>query len=237
MKGLDNIHRLVTEANDVDVQEGKVAYYRYLEVCHRVSGYFPEYTLEQIVAVFVALSPNNDYKGNLKSTLAVLTGHRRKMDPKSITTSTYGHCRDRAYSYLDGVSFLETSKGKKIRAFYRNILNPLDPEPVTIDGHAFNAWRNEVTTMKDVATRMNGSTYDLVATDFRKVGKKLGLIPNQVQAICWFAWKRKHRILSKVPQLHLFVDKTQDFWETASILDDILWVNKNAEFLYTEVTK
>ncbi len=207
-----NIIKTLNAADSVDIDEGRLSYFRYNEVLKNLAAFY-SVGFPETVAVFAALSPNSDYLGNLRSTATVVKGWKAGVDVERIRVVTYNHCRDRAFEYLNGTSFLETVKGKKIRSFYSNILNPLDPEPVTIDGHAVNVWRGRRMTLKAVATdgRFN---YEIVAADYRAAANRVGLLPNQVQAITWFAWKRIHAILFPGRQLELFRDNSADLWRT-----------------------
>lgn len=217
--GVENLMRVLEQADSIDLAEGRLAYSRYNEVCRRIAERY-DYELEKTIAVFAALSPNNDYRGNIRSTLSVIEGHKTGKSLGRIKISTYNHCRDRAFSYLEGVDFLGTVKGEKIRSFYLNILNPLNPSPVTIDGHAVNAWRGERVNLKTVV-RERGFKYDEVADDFRTVAQIALMLPNQLQATIWFTWKRIHRIIYKPRQLHLFRDVSEDFWQTLTTFEDV----------------
>lgn len=213
-----NIRKVLDRADEIDINEGRVAYYRYREVCARVANQYG-YPLEKVIACFAALSPNLDYRGNLRSLLSVIDGHASGRPASSITTAGYNHCRDRAYSYLSDVSFLDTVKGPKIRSFYHNILNPLDASYVTIDGHAVNITKGKVMPLKSVAAK--SFNYELIATAYKAVAHRTGLVPNQLQAITWFTWKRINNIVYTPPQLGLFEDRTQDLWRTVLMLDDL----------------
>lgn len=200
-------------ADAIDIDEGRLSYFRYHEVLRNLAEHF-EAPFAETVAVFCALSPNSDYQGNLRSTATVIKCHREGIPVDRIRVVTYNHCRDRAFEYLNGVSFLQTTKGKKIRSFYQNILNPMDPFPVTIDGHAVNVWRGRRMNLKDVAGPKGRFNYEDVAGDYRIAAARVGLLPNQVQAITWFAWKRIHKILFPGRQLLLFRDISADTWRT-----------------------
>lgn len=215
-RGVKNILALLDRADAADIGEGRVAYYRYNEVMRGISELYAT-PLDRVTACFAALSPNNDYVKNLRSAVTLIKGYREGASFESLPVSTYRHCAVRAWGYLDGVDFLGTVKGKKIRAFYQNILNPLDPYPVTIDGHAVNAWANERRNLKDVATAR--FDYEEVAGDFRTVARRLGLQAHQTQAIAWFAWKRINRILYQ-GQLELWGDAS-DLWKTLRSPEEI----------------
>lgn len=205
-----NIRRILNQADEIDISEGRVSYWRYHEVLTNLAEFYGV-DLPRTVAVFAALSPNADYQGNLRSAASVLAGWWAGVECDRIRVTTYNHCRDRAYSYLEGVSFLETVSGKKIRSFYSNILNPMDPEPVTIDGHAVNVWNGRRRTLKTV---VGGWNYETVSAAYRETARVVGLLPNQVQSITWFAWKRIHKIHFPGRQLELFRDNSADLWRT-----------------------
>ena len=230
--GTENILRVnLSRADDIDRKEGKLAYIRYKTVCARLSSAYG-YTLPETVAVVAALSPNCDYYKNLRSAMSLLSGHRAGRPVERIRVASYNHCRNRAYEYLNGVSFLETVRGLKIRSFYLNICDPLDPLPVTIDGHARNAHRNDRRPMKD--SLIKPKDYLIIADDFRTAADRLGILPNQLQATVWFCWKRTNRILYEPPQNHLFINRAGDYWKTLSIVRDLTEYDELTE---TEIRK
>jgi hypothetical protein len=206
------------QADPTDIDEGRLSYFRYNEVLRGLADFY-SVDFAKCVAVFAALSPNSDYQGNLRSTASVLAGWRDGVDPTRIRVVTYNHCRDRAFTYLNGVDFLATVGGKKIRSFYLNILNPMDPEPVTIDGHAVNIWSGRRVALKAVAS--TSFNYSAVAFDYRTAAARIGLLPNQVQAITWFTWKRIHNIYYPGGQLEFFADRSADLWRTIQDPRDI----------------
>lgn len=70
---IDNLLRMFSRADAIDRDEGMRAYFRYHSImCDLSRRYSIE--LERVVAVFVSLSPNSDYAGNLRSTVSVLAG-------------------------------------------------------------------------------------------------------------------------------------------------------------------
>lgn len=208
-----NIIDVLNAADAFDINEGRLAYFRYNEVLKNLAEFYGV-PFPDAVAAFAALSPNNDYLGNLRSTATLLKGFRAGVECDRIVATTYNGCKDRAFSYLAGTSFLGTVGGKKIRAFYRNILNPLDPSAVTIDGHAVNIWRSRRVNLQKVAAKKFRWQYDRVAIDYFSAADRVKLLPNQVQAITWFAWKRIHNILYPGRQFELFRDVSGDFWKT-----------------------
>lgn len=62
--------------------------------------------------------------------------------------------------------------------------------------------------------------YNEIAADYRAVAARAGLLPNQLQAITWFTWKRINRIVYPGRQLNLFNDNS-DLWRTFADADKI----------------
>jgi hypothetical protein len=204
VSGADNILKVFARADRTDLDEGLAAYFRYRQTMEAV-GKLYGYTLEQTAAAFSALSPNNDYVGNLRSLVSVIVAHKeareRGEEPgetERFTVSSYRACARRALLYLSGTPFLEHAKGPKTRSFYLNITQPWLPYHVTVDGHMVSVWTGERLRVKEVARSKalgSGRRYGRVADDFRLVAYRLGILPNQVQAVTWFAWKRINRIV------------------------------------------
>ncbi len=199
----DHLRALLDKADAIDLRDGMSAYSTYHKVIENFAlAYGAKF--EPTLAAFCALSPQNDYYGNLRSLASVLSAVQHSIPVENVIVSTYSHCRNRAYSYLTGsADFLSSVKGLKIRAFYANILDPADPIPVTIDGHMVCAWRGINVPMKAASVRP--SEYDEIAKATRELADDLKLIPNQLQAIIWLTRKRLERIKYN-PQLKLFGD-------------------------------
>lgn len=215
MKHLVTMYNL---ADRIDREEGRLAYHRYYQVMFRIACSWGV-PMDRVVAAFAALSPNSDYLGNVRSLVSVLDGLKLGVPHDRITVSTYKHCRDRAIAYLEGAEeFLSHAKGRKTRAFYRNIRAPDDPEPVTVDGHIYAIWSNRPNiTMKDA--KVTPRIYDEIAADIRELALAIGVIPNQLQATLWFTRKRVRNIIYN-GQFDLFLDPT-DAWQTYLAIEDI----------------
>jgi len=190
--GADNLKWFYSQADDTDRQEGKLAYFRYNSVMYMLSNFY-DMPLSRVTAAFCHLSPNNDYIGNLRSLVSVLEGMRKGVADEDIIISTYNHCKDRAISSLRGDPFETKTRGLKILSFYHNILNPLDPNYVTVDGHMIAAYRDEPdANMKE--SIVGRREYREIANEFFKMAAEMDLIPNQLQATIWFTRKRIYNI-------------------------------------------
>ena len=204
-------------SDEIDRREGALAYSRYHALLSAIAGHY-DFEFEPTVAAFAALSPNNDYRGNLRSLVSVLAGVRRGRSADEITVSTYKACRNRAYGYaVKEVSFRDTVRGPKIRAFYFNILDPQDRRHVTLDGHMVAAYRNNYGTMKE--NLIKPKDYDRVARTVKRLASREKLIPNQLQATIWFTRKRLLNVIYDA-QGDLF-RAVDDQWQTMMRVDTI----------------
>lgn len=215
---LANLRKILNQADATDMREGQLAYARYNQLLKSISArYRRDFLL--VTAAFVALSPNNDYMGNLRSLISILEGMKEGIPRDRVTVSTYKACRDRAWSYLVGDDdFLTSSGGPKTRAFFHNITRPALDAYVTIDGHMVGAYRDNAGTMKDNIIR-NAGEYHTIAGAVKALAGEVSMIPNQVQAIIWFTRKRLLGVKYDA-QLDLF-SAWDDKWKTLVDLDTI----------------
>lgn len=191
-------------ADAIDRNEGAKAYSEYNQVMQAFAQYYA-FDFKPVVAAFVAMSPNSDYIGNLRSLASLLNGINEQIPLEQINVATYRHNLKRAYGYMHGEPF--EPRGAKISAFYQNIVNPFDPVPVTIDGHMVGCYLDNDFTMKELIIRRK--QYNEIADDFRLLAKALGILPNQLQATLWFTRKRVLNIRYRADDLFAPPD---DIW-------------------------
>lgn len=201
---IDNIEQWWAASDTLDREIGADAYENYSIMMARFAQAYGV-DVARVTAAFCALSPNSDYFGNLRSLVSVLEYGQEA------TVSTYKHCRDRACSYLLGEPFETPKRGLKILSFYKNIRDPADPEPVTIDGHMAAIYHQRPTAkMKDWA--IGRREYLEMAAAFRAVALRVGLRPNQLQATLWHTRKRVLGIKFD-PHRHMFQDAGRILFE------------------------
>lgn len=217
-KGGANLKWMLGQADHVDMSEGQTAYVKYNAVMRQYSDRYG-YQLSKVTAAFCALSPNNDYVGNLRSLTSVIEGLRDGTEHGQIIISTYNHCKYRAIKYLTGEDEFDTDKrGLKIRSFYHNIISPGCPKNVTIDGHIAAAFCGDPNlVMKDVI--LSRKMYREISAVVNRMAKKAELLPNQLQAIIWFTRKRIYRIKYS-PIRDMFSDPS-DQWRIMIPLDEL----------------
>lgn len=193
--GKRNLNKIIALATDHDWKQAREAWHRYHDIllhCGSQHGF----GIEIAVGVFSSLSPNNDYIGNIRDVHKLLTAAAEGCTLDCFTVSTYGANKRKAWAIAHGTPSLDIIKAPKTRNFYLNTVNPTDAHPVTVDGHIFNCWRGKRIPLNSALIRSNNRDYDSVANAIRKIGAERNELPNVIQGVLWYAWKRIHRILS-----------------------------------------
>jgi hypothetical protein len=198
---IGNIFQVYARADRWDIEAGMQAYHGYHKLMADIAKDC-SVPVSIAVGVWAALSPNNGYQSNLDNTRTLIQAFYANKSIEHVKVNTYNPNKRKAWKICQGDDPMSILHAKKTCSFYANTLNPDDPAPVTIDGHMYSVWM--LTRFNMSAARIgNGRQYDLIAADFRQTAKVLGLLPNQLQAICWFTWRRIHNMLSD-SQLGLF---------------------------------
>lgn len=188
---VDNLKRVFDQATAHEIEIGLDAYATYNRIMVKLAQHCAT-TPCVASAVFSALSPNNDYHGNLRDTHTLLTAAMRGRALEDFTVSTYGQNKRKAWRIAHGEDPLKLIVAKKTRSFFLNVHDPQNPEPVTVDGHMVNVWRCQRVNL--VGLRFPHSLYDEVADGVRTLAQSTRLVPCQVQAIVWTVWRRMHWI-------------------------------------------
>lgn len=186
-----NVSDYWNRVTDDDLAAGVAAYPAYLEMMKRISTHY-QTGLVQTTEAFVPLSPNNDYFGNLRSLVSLIVGYK---SGESYVISTYKACGKRAMSYLDGsVSFTDTVKGKKIRAFRHNILYQKNSCEFVLDGHMIAVALGRSMTMTEANLELRGYGYDKLTAPYRRLARRVEMPVHELQATLWHCRKRTEGI-------------------------------------------
>lgn len=135
--------------------------------------------------VIAALSQQKEWELNKRMADAYLKGERVGHLPGALR---------KAAAIMAGADPLDVLPAQlKTGNFYRNILHPDDPDPVTIDRHAHDVLAGLPyigAGGKDVAGNRglsNVNRYALCAHLYREAAMRLGKIPDELQAELWLA--------------------------------------------------
>lgn len=199
---IGNIFTVYSMADHWDREEGMHAYRTYHAIMWEIareSG--KDMTMEKVAGAFAALSPNADYITNLESTRrAVYAYNTWGVEGKDkFQVTSYPANKTKAWRILCGEAPLDVLGGLKTRSFYMNIMYPENTVEVTIDAHMLSVW--SLRRFKVQEANMSPARYLEVARDFVRVAFLLDIFPSQLQAICWFTWKRVNRISFPIDKL------------------------------------
>lgn len=159
-------------------------------------------------AVFAALSPNNDYWGNLRDVDRLLAAAAAGKGIQDFTVSTYGNNKRKAWDIAKGGDPDALIVALKTRNFFHNVKDPYDPDWVTIDGHMFNVFHGvrrpiQSKNNKDRVVKVSKWDYLEIAAAVTSFAENHEMIPCQMQAVLWVTWRRIHGIRTP-PQQELW---------------------------------
>jgi hypothetical protein len=177
-------------ANAAELHEGHQWYDNAREVCQHIADN-TSLSLDTVVGVLAALSPNNRWDKNVADTERLIKVSQAGEDTDLIKVSTYGKNKEKAIRILTGESPNAVLGGLKVRAFYRCILGS---DAVCIDGHAYAIWAGErISTTKTPS--ISPKLYAAIANDYRIAAERISQIKGvelaacQVQAVTWVVWR------------------------------------------------
>jgi len=160
----------------------------YLEAhnfCKQVSENY-NVSLVTVCAVMSALSPATNYEQNKKDTVNLIKGKR------GYKCTTYGANVKKARAILkDGIPRFSSKTGAKTYNFFFNLLEPDNSAFICVDRHAYVIATGE--TYKGLTPKQYGN----VAQQYTKAAKKLGILPNELQAVLWVDYRHKEEIKFK----------------------------------------
>lgn len=192
---MENIIKLYRKAKREHIEAG-LNWYRnasaYAEQLAEAYGV----SYDKVCGVISALSPGCSWEINKRDAekLIFLHVHELHEELSEARIATYGQNIIKALSILEHAG-LETiaekffpgvRSGQKTRAFYLNIFDPENDEPVTIDRHAIAIYEGFKTS---ISKGLTPRQYDRIAEAYRAAAKRLGILPQQLQAVTWVAHK------------------------------------------------
>ena len=195
----ERVRVLVETASDADYRDGSLWYLRAHDHALDLSERYG-LTVRQASGIIAALSPQIGWEQNL----VIADDFTASGGTASVHFSI---CTERARAILDDphADPLDILGGPKVRSFYRNILNPTVPGPVTIDRHAaaILAGLPTPTYLRTYPKLLNRTAiYDLCAAAYRSAARALDLLPHEAQAIAWVRHRRDYaHLYAPIPGL------------------------------------
>ena len=200
----ENLEAVWVKASPADIEAAKASYRRYQTITTAIAEKYG-FGSRVGAGVFAALSPNNDYHGNLRDTNSLLAAAGTGKGIDDFSVSTYGPNKRKAWRIAKGEDPADLIIALKTRNFFHNIVDPESPNWVTIDGHMFNVYHGKRRPIqshnnKDRVVKVTAKDYVIIAQAIKTFAMEKGLIPCQMQGVLWITWRRIHRILTPAQQ-------------------------------------
>lgn len=177
----DNVLAIYDSATDTQRHTGAMWYYD----AHAIACELDDNT-ERSAGVIAALSPQMSWLSNVGAAYSLYAG----VVPDNVLPESVA----KAQRIMSGEDPDSVLGGRKVRSFYRNILLPGTPGPVTVDRHALAiALGADPDTARfnppnpRVLERIGAYTY--VASAYRGAARERGIFPHEMQAVTWVAWR------------------------------------------------
>ncbi len=205
-----NMLRVWDRASAKDIVAAKASYPKYQALTTAIAAKYG-FPARTGAAVFAALSPNNDYHGNLRDTDKLLAAAGAHQSLESFTVSTYGNNKRKAWDIAAGHEDPDhVIVAPKTRNFFHNILDPTDSRFVTIDGHMLNIYNGYRVPLQSRNPRariakVDNKLYGVIAGAVMDLALEKGVLPCEAQGVLWITWRRIHGIHS--PKQHEFWDR------------------------------
>jgi len=178
-----NVWAACLAATDAEIAEGM----RFYDGAHGLCRAFAAVhrtTPSTVAGIYAALSPMNGWEENVANTLDVL----RLGAAARVNTPEPN--RVKAVRIAKGEDPLVVLGGRKVRAFYRGIVDPADREPIPIDRHLIClAIGDKLTKSKLSRAISDRAFYARVESVYADLGRREG-IGNRLAMIAWFVQRR-----------------------------------------------
>ena len=186
-----NVKNIYDLANRQEHSEGLVWYHIANRFAQTIANKH-DLTLVQTAAILAALSPATHWAQNIIDTEALI------INGLEATVSTYHRNKIKASLFLSGeldpiAHYVADKKYSwtKTAAFFSNILNPDEIGKVTIDRHAIRiAHGHNMTAEEAIYYANTPRKYNATSESFYTVAADVGLLPHQLQAVTWLAYRR-----------------------------------------------
>ena len=204
-KGLDNLLWFAKQATDIELSGGLQWYAEAYNACVNLSQLY-DLPLDHVIKCVACLSPQLRWSVNVIAAEVVIRHYvsggyipsyndyltkvanlkQLGSDPRlpQIKANVTGANKVKALWILQGYNALG---GQKVNSFADNIFRFSDSQSVTVDSHAINAWFG-VTSAQSVS--VTPSFYPIIAADYRRCAKIMGVSPLECQAIIWIVKRR-----------------------------------------------
>lgn len=183
---VDNILSVLDRATDREFTEGMYWY----NAANALAWELDHLDIRRSAGVIAALSPRLRWDKNVAYARLAFSLKGYAIDMVENYIPTLRNSRLKALAMVNGALPRDVlGKGLKTNAFYDNILRPYDSQRVTVDKHAFDI-ANGIRT--GYSTVIKDKDYRIIEKAYIEAAYEAELMPLQVQAITWVAWRNMH---------------------------------------------
>lgn len=179
---VDQLAANVRQAWDAADTESRLEGAQWYANAHALASELDPSDPARAAAVIAVLSPQQGWERNV--TLA------KSAYQDGCASGTVGTFCRRADAIMDGADPDKVLGGPKVRAFWHLIADPSDDWHVCVDRHAVDIALGEVRSQRSRKVLERAGAYERVAAAYRQVAAELGVLPSEVQAVTWCAWRR-----------------------------------------------
>lgn len=189
---IDNLLSLHKAAGSSIISDGMRWYRSANKIAQGLASRFLLASDSHAAGVIAVLSPAVQWEVNIRDAETVCAARQNE----DVTVSTYGQFKRKAYAIRDGDDpkiWISSKTAPKTHAFWQCILHPRNTEHVVVDRHALAACLGRGLTDKErgaMLKRVGG--YAMYSQVYRDAAKEVGILPLQMQAICWLQWREHH---------------------------------------------
>lgn len=196
---IPNVKTWVDKLQPCHWSQGKTWYKQAHQLCSVLSEE-TQTPLENVVGILAALSPQVSWNVNITSCESIVkTG---VIDPGY---TGYKTNVEKALQCLVSPP-IEVLGGKKVLAFYHNILNPKTSQDVTIDTHIGRVLYDKMElTDKETRYIFSKKGNEEAQEAIRKVSKSVRVIPHVLQASLWVCVREIAQARADKNQLSLYI--------------------------------
>jgi hypothetical protein len=175
---VQNILDIYGKATSRQLADGANWYHRGHEIAHVIgSG-----DVAKGAGILAALSPRLDWDINIAAAHSLVSDGWSKWQTRANNI--------KALRILAGESPLDVLGGKKVRAFYSAILNPIDPFAVAvIDRHAVAVYCGQSQTDRELVKLQNKGETEAIQEAYQEAASLAGVHVHVVQGVTWVTWR------------------------------------------------
>lgn len=193
---VNNILEIYSKALPDELQAGKQWYKQANEIASAMAIKY-NLSLHHCAGIIASLSPATSWNQNIVDSNHFCAYLKAGKDIHSITVTTYGNNKDKAYYIYSHPELNEeevykiilgaSKKVNKTSSFYLNILHPDNDSVVTIDRHSF---RVNLGITELINIQLTENRYRVMVNAYQTASEQLEYSAIELQAITWLIFRR-----------------------------------------------